>query len=79
MSIPFSEFVEVPEGSPQVIIDPKSPFAILPTTEKDCPCALGRNFKTMLLVTFGIPNRGCFDMLTSRRSEVGIMTLEQDG
>jgi hypothetical protein len=52
----FTEFMKVSQGSPQVVIDPKAPLTVLLTTKKECPSALGRDFKPMLLITFSIPN-----------------------
>ena len=79
MSISGFEFVKISEGSPQVIIDPEAPLAILPTTEKYSPSARGRDFKPMLLVAFSIPNRGSLDVSATARSVVRITTLKEEG
>ena len=71
--------MEVPQGSPQVIIDPEAPLAILAAAKKHSPSASGLDFKTMLFITFGIPNGRSLDIPTATGGMVGVATLKEKG
>ena len=79
MSSSGFELVKVSQRSPQVIIDPEAPLAILAATEKYSPSARGRDFKAVLLIAFGIPNGRSRNVATTTRGMVCITTLKEKG
>jgi hypothetical protein len=62
-----------------MVIDKKPPFTILPGAKQYCPASFGRNFKSMLFVTFSIPNGWGIDMITTGWSVVDIIPFDDNG
>lgn len=79
LSTLFTEFMEVPKGSPQMVIHPEPPLPVGFATQKDGPSTLGWNLKAMLLLATTPPDGRGFDKLTARGCVIDVVTLEQYG
>ena len=78
LSTPFTEFMEVPKGSPQMVIHPKPPLPVGATAQEDGPSTLGWNLKAVTLLATAPPDGRGFDMPIAIRSTIRIVPLDKD-
>ena len=73
----YTIFVEIPQWTHHLIfLRPKSPLTIRPRTNEQCPGTARWNIQVMPFICFGIPPRSGFNIETSIRSDVGIVSPE---
>jgi hypothetical protein len=70
--------MKITQWTPQVPIDPKSPFAIWSAAKQDCPRPALGNIQVMSFVSLGYPPRTSFDFKSPFGSHIRVMTLEDD-